>query len=1116
MKKKVWVHALGLTIPGAVKILLKMKLTLFIILFSFFGAIASESYSQTTKLSLDLKNAKVKDALGAIENQSEFFFLYSEKIIDVTREVNIDIRESTIEKILDKIFEGTAVTYTVKGRQIVLASPEADYIGGISSLNQQQKTISGKVTDSAGASLPGVSVFVKGTTTGTITDFDGKFTLKVNSGAKVLVFSFVGMKSIEVAIAEKSSLNVVMEEETVGIEEVVAIGYGTVKKADVTGSVQSANIEAFKTAPNTNILQSLQGTVPGLNIGQIDEAGESPSITIRGTNTISGSKSPLIVVDGIIFYGGLTDLNPNDIQSVDVLKDASSMAIYGAQAANGVILITTKKGKDKGKPIINYTVSYSTQNPSHTLKILDREGFIQKVKDIDWKNAYTAASGYTEENSSYNLLTASALADQTNFDGYNNGTNYDWWAAGTNPGHIQDHQLSVSGATDKFKYYMSGGYTEQKNFIMNDIFKRFSSRMNLETTINPWLKVGAQTYGSFSDYSGASPSLNSLVLSGALRTPTDVNGDLIYQFESTLTNPFVYSEADDYDHRNSLTGNFYSVIDFPFVKGLSYQINFGNNYRWNQHNYSNIYGASKTGEAYKNNDGEYDMTFDNIISYKKTIGVHSIDATLVAGLGHRDYQYTNAYGTTFADLTLSYNSLEQAATQYIYSDAWEESSSYQMGRINYGYNNKYLVTATIRRDGFSGFAANEKTALFPSLALGWVASSESFMSGIRWMNYLKVRASYGKNGNLINRYASLAKVTSSASYVFGDGGTSLLGQEPSQLGNSNLRWEATAGINTGLDFGFLKNRIRGNVEYYQTTTKDLLFSVNIPNINGASSITSNVGEIQNSGLEFSIAGSVIKNDNLKWDLTFNFSKNTNEIKKLTGQDADGDGKEDDLISSGLFIGKSLGAIYNYQTDGFWQIGDNIPSGWSAGTEKIVDQNLDGLYTAAKDRVIIGKTEPAYRFSVQNQVSYKGFSLMIFVNSIQGGKNGYLGFNDPWSNGSIQNSVNARRHGFFSGINYWTPSNPNAEYRIPGASGAIMPGIYKDRSFVRLQDISLSYTFKSRFIEQIGLHGFKMYVSGKNLYTWTKWKGWDPELGSGYDTNGRPVMKNFTLGLDITL
>lgn len=1074
--------------------------------------IAKDSEAQI-RISVNAYQESVKEVLREIEKQSGMKFVYLTDQVDDDRKVTLQLKNVLLSNALETLFSGTSIAYEQRGKKILLKKIKSnDQSSTIDVLGDSYEIqVSGKVTDEDNQPLPGVNILVKGTLIGTTTDNTGQFTLTVPDENNILVVSFIGYASQEVLIGTQTEINIVLQPDITSLSEVVVVGYGTQKKSDVTGAVVRSNINDFKESPNTNVLQSMQGTVAGLNIGQVTTAGQSPSITIRGARTISGATGPLIVLDGVLFYGNLSELNPNDIQSIDVLKDASSTAIYGAQAANGVLLITTKKGT-AGSPTINYSASYTSQQPAHVLKLLDRDGFIQKIKDIQWRTAYTPESGYTEANTGYDIIPD--LADQSNIDGYNNDTDFDWWDAATNPGFIQNQQLSVSGATDKVKYFFSGGFTDQKNFVKNDRFKRVTTRLNLETFVTDWLQIGAQTYAAFSNYSGASPSLGSVTLAGPLRIPNEPDGDLIYQFESGAENPFVASAADDYHHQNSLFGNFYSIINFPFLEGLSYQINFGNTYRWNQHYYSNTYGASLTGSAFKKNDSEYDQLVDNIITYKKAAGDHNFDVTFVAGFNKRTYEYTSAEGNTFSNLLLSYNSLNQALVQKNFSNAWKEVLAYQMARVNYNFGGKYLITATVRKDGFSGFASNNKTALFPSVGLGWVASSESFLKK-DWLTLLKLRASYGVNGNLVNRYSSLAQVSAGGSYVFGDGGSTLIGQQPTTMANNNLKWEKTIGLNLALDFE-IDSRLSGSIDYYNTTTHDLLFSVNIPTSTGFSQVISNVGEIKNKGIEVRLSGTLLKKGDLQWDATAIVARNTNKITKLVGLDSNGDGKEDDLVSSGLFIGRSIGAIYDYERNGFWQLGETIPSGYSEGTEKLVDQSEDGLITADKDRVILGKTEPAYRFSVQNDLSYKGFSMMVFINSIQGGKDGYLGANDPWSSLSVQSSVNARRHGFFKGVNYWTPSNPNAEYRVPGASGAIKPGIYKDRSFVRLQDVSLGYTFTNGVISKWGLKNLKLYVSGKNLATWTKWKGWDPETGQGYSLNGMPVMRSYSIGLNVTL
>ncbi|HSC36869.1 MAG TPA: TonB-dependent receptor, partial [Chitinophagaceae bacterium] len=361
-------------------------------------------------------------------------------------------------------------------------------------------------------------------------------------------------------------------------------------------------------------------------------------------------------------------------------------------------------------------------------------------------------------------------------------------------------------------------------------------------------------------------------------------------------------------------------------------------------------------------------------------------------------------------------------------------------------------------------------------------------------------------GNLTSRYASLATVSQGASYVYGDGGTTLFGQQVSTLSNPNLTWESTTGFNFGLDFSLLKNRISGSVDYYNTNTNNLLFSVQLPTITGFSSINTNVGEIRNNGLEISLNTTNVIAGPFQWRSGIEFSANTNRIIKLLGSG--------DLVSSGLFIGQPLGAIYDYQTNGLWQIGETPLSGYYIGSNKLIDQTKDGIINSS-DRVILGHTEPAYRFSIQNTFSWKQLSLFVFINSIQGGKNGYLGSNNPWSDGGIQQGDNAIRNNWFKEVDYWTPSHPNAEYRVTGAIPAIDPGIYKDRSFVRLQDVSLSYTIGKPVLDKLHLRELRVYVSGKNLATWTKWKGWDPETGQGLTYGAFPVLKAYSVGLNLT-
>lgn len=968
--------------------------------------------------------------------------------------------------------------------------------------------ITGKVTDENDAPLPGATIAVKGTSTGTQTGPEGQFSINAPAAGTVLIVTFIGYADQEIPVDGRSVINVKLQEKSNALEQVVVVGYGSQRKSDVTGAVTSANLEDFRNAPNTNIVQSLQGTVPGLNIGQVTSAGSTPSINIRGANTISGNSNVLIVLDGIQYNGSLESINPDDIASIDVLKDASSTAVYGAQAANGVLLITTRKGKSGQKPRFSFSSSYSTQTPTVKLRPLQYDGYLDHVRQLHYNEAYLAPD-YTTPNPDFDMASK---MDETMKDADGNivTREFDWWDEATNPGFINDNQLSISGGSERVSYLFSGGYTNQSGFIINDKFKRKSLRINLDMHATKWWKIGIQSFGSFVNKDGAEPGMSSIIQQSPLIEPYDEQGKLKpFPFNTNYSNPFMTYDVDDYERHNYFFVNLYSDMEIPFIKGLNYRINFGNNYRINQHNKASIYGAGLAGNASKDVESYYDYTFDNILTYKRSFAEHDVTATFVYGAIERKNDYTLSEANGFSRLTLGYNSLEQGTNQYATSNAWREALEYQMARINYGYAGKYLFTATLRRDGFSGFAANHKYGYFPSVALGWVLSNESFFKPA-WVDFLKVRAGYGISGNQTSRYNSLSRINSRASYVFGEGGSTLFGQQVQSLANADLSWEKTAGLNVGADFTLLAGRLTGSLDYYSNHTKDLLFSVTIPGITGFTSINSNVGELQNKGIELVLNSRNVDTRQFKWNTTLSFSHNNNKILTLTGMDANKDGKEDDLISSGLFIGHSLSTEFDYLTNGIYQIGEDIPAGYSPGTYRIVDVDGSGGITVA-DRTIIGKRDPAYRVSLLNTFEYRGFTLSVFLNSIQGGKNGYIGANSPVR----VRDDNAIRYNYLDGIDYWSPVNPDGKYPQSLVAGAISPNVFQQRSFVRLQDVSLSYRFGGNWVKSLNIQNLNVYVSGKNLATWTKWEGWDPETNQGLTNSGRPVMKGFAAGVNLT-
>ena len=992
----------------------------------------------------------------------------------------------------------------------------SSFLLGSTAAFAQQNILKGSVIDTRGEAVIGAGVVVSGTGNGVVTGVDGTFELPGVAKGETIEISCLGYTG-KTIVWNGEVLNVVLEDDTLALDEVVVVGYGTMKKSDLTGSVVKADLSAVKTAPNSNILQALQGGVAGLQIAQTNRAGAEPAIEVRGQTTINGSTDPLIVLDGIIYNGKISDLNPADIVSIDVLKDASSKAVYGAKAANGVLMITTRSGRHEMAPKINYSSNWSYSAPTRNFRPLDREAYVKKARDIDYKNAYTAESGYTQENPSWSI-TSTGMNDII-YAGVQNGTSYDWWGEGTQTGHLYTNTVSVSGGSQNVSYFLSGSYTDQSGIVKGDDYNRATLRANVDVTLNSWLKLGTNTMLSFNDYSGETPTVAGLARMPSVVGPKDEDGNWIVNPNGSLNvNPFLSYQTDDVEKHNQINTTVYALVSVPWVKGLTYRLNY--NYMTNNLSSFNFdrWGAGQTGEAVKRIDNTDYWLLDNIVNYTQTFNRHTINATLVYGANRRTYDMTRATASKFSNFALGYNDLSQGAIQKTESSAWDESNIYQMARLAYNYDGRYFFTATVRRDGFSGFAQDHKFGLFPSAGIGWTVSKEPWMQGASaWLDNLKLRASYGVTGNQTSRYSSLAKIGVTPGYVFGDGATTSSGSTVQTMANSGLKWETTSELNLGADFGFFGGRLSGTVDYYNSNTTDLLWDVAIPTITGFDVVSSNIGKLHNHGVEITLNATPVQTRDFRWNINLNFAANRNRIVSLLGEDKDGDGKEDDLISSGLFIGESLGTIYDYEIDGLWQIEDEqngtIMKGYHPGEYKIVDQNGDGTITAAEDRKILGHAEPAFTMGIRNSFSYKGFDLSFFINVINGGKDGYMALNPV----SIYYDTpgNATNLNWFDCYDYWSPSNPGAKFASNWNTPAVKAQRLESRSFARLQDISLGYSFSPSLLQKAKIDALRLYVSGKNLLTFTSWSGWDPEMGLGISADTYPVMKSVAFGLEIT-
>jgi TonB-linked SusC/RagA family outer membrane protein len=1005
----------------------------------------------------------------------------------------------------------------------------------VQALFAQQTSITGVVTDNNGETLPGVNISIQGTTTGVVSDGEGRYRISVPGSETVLSFSFIGYVTQEIAVGDRREINVSLSEEATSIEEVVVIGYGVARKSDLTGAVVRADLSAMQNFPNVNMVQALKGTVAGLTVGTITAAGQEPSVSIRGRNSISGTTSPLIVLDGIIYRGNLNDINPSDIESVDILKDASSAAIYGSQAANGVMLITTKTVRQMSKPVIEYNGTVSFQKiMNNKLKMLNREEYLQQLADTDIAHSRMGAD-LSQKNPNWD---PTGLFYQTSVGkGYANGTDFDWWDVLTvDVPYIQNHNISLRGKTELATYFLSFGYMDQKNLIKNDTYKRYNMRINLDTKITDWLNAGTQSFFSSNDMSGENPSFSNMLRISALSTPYDDNGEIEKIQELGQTNPLLLFENPNKEVRYNLTGNFYADISIPFIKGLSYRLNYSRNMTIGKYFSFDPYANALQGSAQKNNNSGYSWTLDNIVTYKRIFGKHSVNATAVYGVEKRGYESTNASAKNFSNQTLGYNYLPAAQSDQnvLGSSAWEESSLYIMGRASYTYNDRYIATATIRRDGFSGFGKTNKIGYFPSAALAWRISEENFIkNNVNWVDNLKLRLSYGSNGNrTVSRYSTMAQMStllpirgSNGGYIYGDGATPELAQGVRTMPNSDLKWETTTSFNFGMDFSTWNGRLSGVYEFYNSKTSNLLYDISIPNMNGAYpnsgynlTIPTNIGKLQNVGHEITITGIPVHRGDFEWTVVFNYARNRNKVLSILDIDANGDGKEDDLVDAKIFINKPLGVVYDYEIIGMWQVSDYnqglTPNGFTYGTYKVRDIDEDKSYSPEKDRKILGYTDPAYSFNVQNILKYKGWELRIVVNSIQGGKDYYYG--QPLA--TMWTTDQMRNYAFLNNFDYWTPENPNAKYRQLGAYTAALGyafSPYVQRNFIRLQELTLAYNFPVPWLKKMGINRARLYVSGNNLLTITKWDGWDPEanLGVTQYINGYPTMKNYSIGLN---
>lgn len=951
----------------------------------------------------------------------------------------------------------------------------------------QTKNLTGNVTDTEGLPIPGVSVFTGDKSNGTITDIEGNFVFSVSPDTKTIIFSFIGMKTKTVTLGTSLSLNVILESDMVGIDEIVVVGYGVQKKSDITGSVVSVDKEIIDSRGGANIEQLLQGTTAGMNItvNASSAEGSSNSMLIRGQNSISASNEPLIILDGMPYSGSLSEINPKDIASIEVLKDASSAAIYGARGSNGVILITTKEGTE-GKLIVNYTGSFTFSNVINVPDLMDGQTF------------YETKVGRG--------LSTTTIEDE----GYESGRTTDWVDIATQMGVRHQHDLSFKGGTETTKYYVSTSYNSSKGIAINDKFDRYLFRINLSQKLVPWITFKTSTQYGYYNRDGVKADFEDAFTMNPLGEAYEEDGSYTMEtWEDGVysANPMNSTLYENSNKTRRFTSNNSVDFEFPFIKGLTYSLKTGYDYRskLNQtYKGTDTYvGSSSNGELTEANEYDEDWIIENLLSYKRDFDKHSIFLTALYSAQEEWSEDHDITATGFPNDVMTYY---QAA----YADLIESSTSYtkknhisQMLRANYSYDSRYLLTATVRRDGYSAFGDDTKFGIFPSVALGWNLANENFMQNIDPIDVCKLRLSYGINGNeAISAYSTLATL-SSTEYVDSEDGT-LYGFYTNSLGNSTLSWEETASLNAGMDFAILDSRIRGSVDVYWSRTTDLLLEKSISNVNGTDAIWENIGETKNRGWEVQLSSVNVHNSSFKWTSNLSMAHYESEIVNVGLTDDNGDYIDD--VDNKWFIGEPIDVNYHYVFDGIYQEDmDDTPQGSvEAGEIKYKDSDGDGVITT-DDKEVIGSKIPDITIGLTNTFKYKNWSLSFFLYGVHGitKANTLLYTNDL---DMRQNRYN---------VDFWTAENQSNKYPRNDAHSKVnkysMP-FYRKADYIRLQDVSLNYTLPKSMVSKLKVNQLDVFVNIKNLATWTDWKGLDPEFD---DQKAVPQTRTYMMGVKLS-
>ncbi|MDF7810620.1 TonB-dependent receptor [Hymenobacter sp. YC55] len=989
--------------------------------------------------------------------------------------------------------------------------------------------ISGRIVDSKGAGLPGVTIQVKGTTAGTSTDPDGKYTVQVPAGGTALVISSVGLVAQTVNISGRTQINVTLQEDSQALADVVVVGYGTQKKSQTTGAISSVTSKEIAELPVTNARQALQGRAAGVDVIQSgSEPGGGVTVRIRGRRSINASNDPLYVVDGIPVAGGIDDINPQDIASLEVLKDASATGIYGSRGANGVVLVTTKRGK-AGKTVVSYDAYAGFSKALGQVDVMNGSEFAEYKRE-----AYRTAGIYLDNDpttSDQKTFTAVEL------EGIAQGRSTDYQKLLLRTGSIQSHQVGVQGGSEKTQFSVSGNFFQEKGILKRTDFTRYTFRVNLDHQINDRIKIGTSTFGVYSINNGADSPINNPAFDGfpnpnyvvrgfhpfggalsenPLGRPFDDQGNIIFlpTPDGLRSNPASEVVKGANIAETKTVRIFNSVYgEWKILDGLKYRINFGpdfTNQRFGRFT-GTLTNARRNGAptARVENGQRFNYTIENILTYNKVFNtVHNLGITALHSVQRDNYE------TSFIDVNAVsaesqefYNLGQAGSFNAPGTDLQTWTLQSFMGRVNYDFKEKYLLTLTGRYDGSSRFGSNNKYGFFPSVAVGWNLSDEAFLDNLSFLDQLKLRGSYGSIGNTgISPYQTQS-LLARTSYAFGT--APAYGYRVGTIANNDLKWETTSTANVGIDFIMWNGRLSGSVEAYQADTRNLLLYNQLPISNGFDRVLQNVGHTRNRGVEVTLTTvNVNSASGFRWSTDLQYTRNREAIIELFN------GKSSD-IGNQRFIGQPLQVYYDYEKIGIWQLGEESDAasfGQRVGQIKIKDQNGDGKIDAVNDRIILGSTIPKWAGGVTNRFEFKGFDLSFFIYARIG--------NMIRSDFHTTNNNLAGRYNNLD-INYWTPNNPTNDFPRPNKDQEFpiynTTLQYFDGSFVKVRNINFGYNVGQGIVQRLKLSGLRLYTSIQQPFIFaeyrSKYKGIDPETSDVVNNNQIPSVRQITFGLN---